>query len=395
MNDKPTILGGKKTFEKDIPPVLPSFSKYTNQEFLNKIESILKSNQVTNGEYVKELEEEIKNYIGVNNTVLLSSCTSGLILSLAALSLRDKEVILPSFTNIATGNAAYWNNCKLVFADVDRETFNISIEDIKNKISKNTAAILAVNMYGNPGDIKELEKLAQEHNMKLIFDSAQALGSSYKGKKIGNFGDVEVFSGSPTKHFSTMEGGFVVTDNDELASLVRVARNYGSLPNYDAKILGLSARMPEINAAAGLLTFKHLDLFVKNRQHYVELYQKLLKKIGGFSFQKVNDDCVSTHHSYGVLINEDEFGLNNFELAEALKLEGVLTKIYYHPPIHKLTAYAQYANLDLPNTDYISTHVICPPLYESMDEELVIKICETIEKIKSHSKEIKKVLNKN
>ena len=168
MMDKPAVLGGKKTFEKDIPPVLPSFSHYTNQEFLNKIESILKSNLVTNGKYVKELEEEIKNYIGANNAVLLSSCTSGLILSLAALGLRNKEVILPSFTNIATGNAAYWNNCKLVFADVDKETFNISIEEIKNKISKNTAAILAVNMYGNPCNLKELEKLAQEHNIKLI-----------------------------------------------------------------------------------------------------------------------------------------------------------------------------------------------------------------------------------
>src|SRR3989344_2336250 len=329
MTALPSILSGKRKFEKDIPPVLPSFFRYVNKELLDKIESILKSNMVTSSKYVKELEEELKKYIGVRNVILMSSCTSGLILSLTALNLRNKEIILPSFTNIATVNSAYWNNCRLIFADIEKDSFNISIEDIKNKITENTAAIFAVNMYGNPCSIDELNELAQEHNLKIIFDSAQALGSSYKQKKIGNFDNVEVFSTSPTKHFSTAEGGFVTTNNDELASIIKTLRNYGSLPD-DTKVIGLSARPPEINAAIGLSMVKDIDLFIKNRNDYINLYEKLLKDIGGFSFQKVKDYCTSSHHSYGFIVNEKDFGLNRDELAEALKAEGILTKIYYY-----------------------------------------------------------------
>src|SRR3989338_9113102 len=231
---------------------------------MGTIRKILESNTVTRGPYQAALEEEIAKYLGVKHIVAVSNCTLALALAIQASSLRGKEIAVPSFTISATVNAALWNNCKPLFVDIDSETFNMSAEDLEKKISKKTSAIMRVH----------------------VFDAAQAFGWAFGGKKIGGMGLWEALSGSPTKHFSTAEGGFVATNDRKIADTVRLTRNYGVEANYNTVVVGLCARMPEINAAIGLAMLPNIEAYIKNRNNYAEKIKKRLGKLPGLSFQK-------------------------------------------------------------------------------------------------------------
>lgn len=386
--EKPAILGGKPVFEKLVPIIKPPLAKYATDRFLSKIKAILKSGMVTDHIYVRELEKNISSYLGVKNVVGISSCTSGLILSLQLMGLRKKKVILPSFTFVATANAAYWNDCKIVLADCDPNTFNISPEDVEKKMTKDTAAIMGVHIFGNPCDVKALQEIAEDHDVKLLFDSAHAFGASYDGKKVGGFGDVEVFSCSPTKLFITTEGGIVATEDDKLAEEMRIARNYGNLPDYRCKIPGLNARMTEINAALGIEMLKNIDEMVENRNKYAGLYKKFLGKVPGIKFQEPTKGARHAYKDFGIIVDPKEFGLNRGILYDALAKENVMTKKYFYPPMHKLEAYSGVSSAGLPNTESVSNDVLCLPIYSYMDKELIEKVSYAIERIGKNAKEI-------
>jgi len=392
--EKPAILGGEPVFEKLAPIIKPLLAKYATDGFLSKIKGILESGMVTDHIYVRELEKNISSYLRVKNVVGISSCTLGLILSLQLMGLRKKKVILPSFTFVATANAAYWNDCKIVLADCDPNTFNISPEDVKKKMTKDTAAIIGVHIFGNPCDVKALQEIAEDHDVKLLFDSAHAFGASYDGKKVGGFGDVEVFSCSPTKLFITTEGGIVATADDKLAAEMRIARNYGNLPDYQCKIPGLNARMTEINAALGIEMLKNIDEMVENRNKYAALYKKFLAKVPGIKFQEPTKGTRHAYKDFGIIVNPKEFGVNRDALYDALAKENVMTKKYFYPPVHKLEAYSESAKADLPNTEHVSNNVLCLPIYSYMDEKLIKNICTAIERIHKFSKEISRKLSR-
>lgn len=388
--EKPAILGGEPVFEKLVPIIKPLLAKYATDEFLSKIKCILESGMVTDHIYVRELEKNISSYLGVKNAVGISSCTAGLILSLRLMGLSKKKVILPSFTFAATANAAYWNDCKITLADCDPNTFNISPEDVKKKLAKDTAAIIGVHIFGNPCDVKALQEIAEDHNVKLLFDSAHAFGASHNGKKVGGFGNVEVFSCSPTKLFITIEGGIVGTKDDKLAVEIRTARNYGNLPDYQCKVPGLNARMTEINAALGIEMLKNIEEMVENRNKYVALYKKFLGKVPGIKFQEPTKGARHAYKDFGIIVNPKEFGVNRDILYDALAKENVMTKKYFYPPVHKLEAYSDLANADLPNTEYISNNVLCLPIHSYMDKTLIENICAAVERIHKFGKEISK-----
>lgn len=392
--EKPAILGGEPLFKRPVPIIKPPTGRYATGEFLSQIKGILESGMVTNHVRVKELEKNIATYLGVKNAVGLSSCTLGLMLSLKLLGLSKKKIILPSFTFVATANAAYWDDCKMVLADCDPDTFNISPADVQEKMTKDTAAIMGVHIFGNPCDINALGEIAEDHNVKLLFDSAHAFGASYDDKKIGGFGDVEVFSCSPTKLFITMEGGIATTENDELAEELKVARNYGNLPDYRCKSPGLNARMTEINALLGIEMLKDMDEIVKNRNEYVALYKKLLGKLPGIKFQERTKGATHSYKDFGIVLDPQEFGVNRDLLSEALAKENVMTKKYFYPPVHKLEAYSSSTSVDLPNTEYISNNILCLPIYSYMDKKLIENICVAVERIHKFSKEISRKLSR-
>lgn len=384
--DKPAILGGRPQFPKMIPFLKPQMDRYINLLTKDLI-SILKSNIVTNGSVVEKLENEVGNYLGLD-VAALSSCTSGLMITTQLLGLKNQEVIIPSFTFCATAIAMSWNNCKLKFVDIDEETFTLSADKVNEAISPKTKAILGVNIFGHPCDVKGLSDLASDHKINLFFDSAQGLGSIYHNKKIGNFGDAEIFSCSPTKLMSTIEGGIVSSHDKDLIKKIKIARNYGVLENYNIEYQGLSARLEEFNAAVGLRFMKDLDFYVKKRNDYAKRYIRDLEGIKGMSFQKIKSHVRSTYKDFAIVIDPKIFGMKRDVFVEALARENIPIKKYYYPPVHKTDMYKEYSSAELPATEKISSNIVCLPIYNIMDDEMIDSISNAVIKIHSNATRI-------
>lgn len=392
MDIRPAILGGAPLLEEEAGIVRPSIANYTSPELMQRIQEVLLSNQVTNGVNVRRLEEQMASYLGVDHVAAVSSCTLGQTLALQAAGIVGKEVIIPSFTIAATANAAYWNRCQVTLADLDPQTFNISLEHVEQLITENTGAIMPVHVFGNPCPINELEALGARYGVPVVYDAAQAFGASYQGQKVGRFGQFEVFSGSPTKHFTSAEGGFIATNDSDLAAMIRLTRNYGVLPNYDCVLPGLNARMPEINAVIGQALLTGTDGFVQRRNRYAAAYQELLNDLPGLSFQKVTPGAESSYNYFGMLVEPQEFGLTNREMEKALKAELIGTKVYYHPPVHQQQAYRTDPPISLPNTEHLTERIICLPMYNDMDDSLLERIAGAVRRLHHYSREVRQAL---
>ncbi|MCU0798441.1 MAG: DegT/DnrJ/EryC1/StrS family aminotransferase [Candidatus Thermoplasmatota archaeon] len=338
---------------------------------------ILSSNMLTNvNNYTSRFEDSIKGLLGTRNVVAVSSATSGLMLVLEALGVRGKEVVLPSFTFAATAASAYWTSNRLAFADID-DTFTLDPTKVRERVNDRTGAILAVHMYGNPVHVNKLKEISEEKGIPLIIDAAHAIGASYHGKKCGNLGIPEVFSLSPTKLITSVEGGIITTDDDELAEKLRIMRNYGLDKNYESEIPGLNARMSEVHAAIGLSQVDDIDKFVTNRNEYVKLYKNELNGIPGLSFQKIPPEHISSHKDFSIIINKNKFGSDRDQLGRELTDAGIGVKKYFYPPVHRLNAYRD-VNVRLPITDIVSNNVLSLPIYNYMEKEEIEFITKSI-----------------
>jgi dTDP-4-amino-4,6-dideoxygalactose transaminase len=321
--------------------------------------------------------------LGVKYCVAVSSCTSGLMLTMKALGLEG-EVVLPSFTFFATGHAAVWNGLKPVFADCDPQTWTIDPVDVKRKITERTSAILAVHLYGNPASVSELEGIARCHGLKLLFDAAHGFGSQYRRAPVGQFGDAEVFSLSPTKLLIAGEGGLVCTNDATLARLIRAGRNYGDLGAYDPIMLGLNSRMTEFNAALGLACLDLIDSKVKRHNQIAVHYTAELHGIPGLGFQCVSPQDVCSYKDYSIHVTASEFGMSRDQLAAALLTDNIETKKYFYPPLHEQALFRHFAAdkpASLPATVSVAEGVLSLPIYESLPDETVDKVAFAIRRL--------------
>jgi dTDP-4-amino-4,6-dideoxygalactose transaminase len=393
MDYRPAIIGGAPLLEQEAGIVRPSIADFTTPELMQSIQEVLESNQVTNGVNVRRLEEEMAAYLGVDQVVAVSSCTLGLTLALQAAGIVGKEVITSSFTIAATANAAYWNRCPITFADIDSESFDLSPEHVAELISERTGAILPVHVFGNPCRIDEIQAVAHRYGVTVVYDAAQAFGSRSNGVKLGGSGLFEVFSGSATKHFTSMEGGYVATNDRRLAETLRLTRNYGVLPNYDCVMPGLNARMPEINAVVGRTLLPHIEEFVEQRNQHAAAYKELLGELPGVQFQQITPGSRSSYNYFGMVIDPTEFGLTNRELASALKAEHIGTKVYFHPPIHQQQAYRSPDRPALPNTEHLADRILCLPMYNAMSAALLEQIAASVSRIQRHHREVRQALS--
>jgi len=360
---------------------------------LDHLKRVFSSGQITNGQYVREFENKAAEYLEVKHCVAVSSCTLGLMLVEKALELTG-EVILPSFTFSATGHSLLWNGLKPVFVDCLKDSFNLDPLKIEDKITERTSAIVAVHVFGNPADVDLLTTVAEKHNLSLIFDAAHAFGSHYRGDLVGSAGDAEVFSLSPTKLLITGEGGLVATNNGELARTIRIGRNYGDPGNYDCEFAGLNARMPEWNAVVGINSLDFLEENIQRRNNIARLYRQGLEGMPGVKFQTVDFHNRSTCKDFTIFVDAEKFGLNRDMLAIALDQEGIQTRKYFYPPLHKMRVYQRVDEacvLNLPVTDYLSKNVISLPIYSLLSDNDAEKICHAITCIQAHGHEIHRV----
>lgn len=388
----PAILGSKPAFDELVPITKPTL--FPPEEISGQLSEIFTSGQITNAKYVRIFEEEAAHYLGTKYAVALSSCTSGLILTLQALGLQG-EVLVPSFTFCATAHSLLWNNLEPVFVDCERETHNIDPEKVEETITPRTSAILAVDVFGNPCDRETLQKIAQNRNLRLIIDAAHSFGSLYKGGQIASYGDAQVFSLSATKLVVAGEGGLVATNDGALARKLRLARNYGNPVNYNCEFAGLSARMMEVNAIIGLKSLAMVEENITKRNRLAELYKSRLSNVPGVSFQRIRPEDRSSYKDFSILIEPSFFGMNRDEVARALAAENIQTRAYFYPPVHRQKVYQASAHKyegKLLTTEELSSKALSLPIFSHMPESYVDRICGAMEAIHRHAGEIKERL---
>lgn len=374
--DLPAIAGGRPMFDQRLPILSPE--GLPGAEFLRDVEAILSSRQLTNSGRVREFEEAAAAFLRVPHGVAVGSCTAGLLLTLRALGLEG-EVILPSFTFHVTAHSVVWNGLKPVFADCEPDTFCINPEAVRAQLTPRTAAILAVHMYGHPADTEALETLAAERGVPLIFDAAHAFGSELNGKRIGSFGTAEIFSFSPTKLLVAGEGGLVATRDAALAQRLRAGRNYGDPGTYDPDLVGLNARMSEFHAALARRGLEGIERRIERRNQIRLHYERLLQRVPGLGFQKIRPGCRSTCKDFSVLVDEAAFGAPRDWLFDALAQENIEVKRYFWPPVHRQKLYRDlWDGRALPVTDAVSDRVVSLPIYSSLSDASVERVCEAI-----------------
>lgn len=380
MSDPPAILGGPPAFPQGLQFLRPSVPP--KERVLRDVETILSSGTLTNGPFVRRLEERAAEYLGVRHCVAVSSCTSGLMLVIRAASLSG-DALLPSFTFAATAHAAAWNQLRPVFADVDPKTLTLSPDAVARTMGVRTSLILATHTFGTPCAVEELSALARNSGIKLVFDAAHAFGSRHAGAPVGGFGDAEVFSLSPTKVLVASEGGIIATNDDLLAERCRIGRDYANPGDYDCLFVGLNARMSEIHAAIALASFEELEQRIERRNELAGLYIRALANVPGISFPVVPQSDRSTYKDFTVLVDGGEFGIDAAELANALAAEGIETKRYYAPPVHSMRAYRSLSgkNGSLSVTEAAADRVLTLPLWSSMGREEPLGVVQAIERI--------------
>jgi dTDP-4-amino-4,6-dideoxygalactose transaminase len=390
LKNKPAILGGDPVAAVKIGIVRPVLPKF--EQMADGIQSILTSGMVTKGKYLAAFEEAVADHLRVKHAVAVSSCTSGLMLAYTGLDLQG-EVIVPSFTFMATISSLIWAGLRPVFVDVDRDTTNLNPMAIAGAITSDTSGIVAVHNFGNPADIDKLEEIAHRHQLKLIFDAAHGFGSLYRDVPVGPQGDAQVYSLSPTKLLIAGEGGIVATNNDDLAERIRIGREYGNDGHYNSIFAGINARMPEFNALMGLYSLAGLEDAVRHRNRIAALYHQELGSIPGVAFQKVLPGNRCSYKDFSITIDHEQFGLTRDELAQALAAENVDTRNYYDPPVHAHTAYlGYYYGVPLPETEWLSRHSLSLPIWSHMEEGVALNICRAIRRIQEHAQAIHKVV---
>lgn len=382
-DELPASFGGPPMFPEGLPLARPSIGD--GDGIAERVREISRSGVLTNGPLVRELEDRAAAYLGVRHCVAVASCTSGLMLVLRASGLSG-DVIVPSFTFAATAHAVVWAGLRPVFADIEPDTLTLSADAARRAIGVRTAAVLATHVFGTPCDIEALSDVARANGLVLLFDAAHAFGSRHRGIPIGGSGRAEVFSLSPTKTLVAAEGGIVATNDDLLAERCRIGRDYGNPGDYDCRFVGLNARMSELHAAVALASFEGLEERVKLRNELAGEYRRALATIPGISFPRVPEGDISTYKDLTILVDERAFGMDAARLAASMAAEGIETRRYYAPPVHRMQSYpgASLAPGGVPATEAAARRVLTLPLWVGLTPPQVRRVAGAIARIQRH-----------
>jgi len=315
-----------------------------------------------NGPLVEEFERTVADFLGVKHCVAMCNGTIALEIAIRALGLGG-EVIVPSYTFVATAHALYWQGITPVFADIDPRTHNLDPDAVRRMITPRTTGIIGVHLWGRAAPVSELQAVAEENGLKLMFDAAHAFGCSYQGQMIGKFGSAEVLSFHATKFFNTFEGGAVVTDDDDMAGKMRLMRNFG-FAGFDNVIHpGTNGKMTEICAAMGLANFDCLEDVIQTNEANYHSYSLALRGIPGVEL--IAYDAASRNNfQYVVVEITNGSRATRDEIVAALQAENVLARKYFWPGCHRMKPYRDlfpHAGLMLPHTEAVANRVIVLP----------------------------------
>jgi dTDP-4-amino-4,6-dideoxygalactose transaminase len=351
------------------------------KSFLTRINHILDCRWLTNdGAILKLFEKRIAAFLGVQHCVAVCNGTVALEIAARAMDLQG-EVIVPSFTFVATAHALQWQGITPVFCDVVRGGIHIDAGQVERLLTPRTTGIVGVHTFGQPCNVDGLARVAKRHGLKLMLDAAHAFGCTYRGRKVGGFGDCEILSFHATKVVNAFEGGAIVTNDGELAKRARFMRNFGFSGEDDVQFLGINGKMSEAHAAMGLTSLEAFDQFVAVNQRNYELYRNELSALRGVALIEYDERESNNYHYIVVQVNESEAGISRDDLVEALHERGVLARRYFYPGCHQMEPYKSLqpnAGLLLPETEKLVQQVMALPTGTAVSENAVRRICQLI-----------------
>ncbi len=373
------ICGGEPSFSERLHVGRPNIGDRNG--FMNRVASMIDRRWLTNnGPYVQELEKKTAELLDAKHSIAVCNATVGLEILARALGLSG-EVIIPSFTFIATPHSLYWQQIKPVFCEIDPKTHNIDPKRIQSLITPRTSGILGVHVWGRPCDIDALSRIAKKNGLKLFFDAAHAFGCAYQGRMIGNFGEAEVFSFHATKFLNSFEGGLITTNNDELAEKIRLMKNFGFKGLDNVIYVGTNGKMTEICAAMGLSNLDHLDRLVEANYRNYCAYRRELGGIPGIEMINYNEGERNNFQYIVVMVDAGEAKIERDLLVKVLHAENVLARRYFYPGCHRMEPYrSSYSREEtfLPETEKVSGSVMILPSGETLKEDHIRDICQVI-----------------
>ena len=369
----------------------PWIGEDEKREVINALdENSLTSAAKDGGKRVRELESLLQDYLNVKNVVSINSGTSALLAALIAADVKiGDEVLLPSFTFVATANSILAAGAKPVFVDVNKYDYTIDVSDLKAKITKKTRAIVPVHLYGHPSDMDEIAEVAETKSISIIEDACQSLGSTYNNRQTGTFGIMGCFSFYASKVMTSGEGGAVVTNDDSIAEKLKMIRNHGMVEGYDTRILGLNLRLPEISAAIAKTQMGKLREMLGLRRRNAEMLTTLISDVAnenGIILPRESQSKRFNWYLYTIAITKDNL---RDKIQKKMTLNDKIgATVYYDPPVHKTpyyegimasgTAPQRSSVMGLPNTEWASKHVLSLPIHPMVTPEGLERVANSL-----------------
>jgi dTDP-4-amino-4,6-dideoxygalactose transaminase len=383
------VFGGEPAFSERLHVGRPNIGD--RARLLERFNKILDTKWLSNmGPYEQEFEQRIAKMIGAKHCIAMCNATVALEIAIRALGMTG-EVIVPSFTFIATAHALQWQEVTPVFCDIDPRNHTLDPEKVEQMITPRTTGIIGVHVWGRACDIDALSEIASRRGLRLLFDSAHAFGCSYQGRMIGGFGDAEVFSFHATKFLNSLEGGAIVTNDDVLAKKMRLMKNFGFTDYDQTEYIGTNGKMNEVAAAVGLTNLESMDEFIAVNYRNYEDYLKELSELPGVAIYR-HDERERGNYQYVVLeIDQLQTGVSRDQLLEVLHAENILARRYFHPGCHRMEPYRScfpHAGLLLPETERLTERVLSLPTGTAIGPAEIRKICELIRYIVTNGREI-------
>jgi dTDP-4-amino-4,6-dideoxygalactose transaminase len=389
----PALLGGKPAFAE---PVYVTRARVPDRALFDSlVASVLEARWFTNdGDLVRRLEEHLQHRLGAAFCALFSSGTTALQAALRSLRLSG-EVITTPFTFPATVHAIEWNGLTPVFCDIDPETYNLDPDRAANLVSERTAALVPVHVFGNPCAVERIEKLARRQRLAVVYDAAHAFGVSCRGRAVGCWGDLSVFSFHATKLFHTAEGGAVVGADMGRRRELALLRNFGIVDEETVHGVGVNGKLSELHAALGLALLGGVDDDIRKRAALDARYRRRLADIPGIRFQRLEDATAPNHAYFTIEVGAAGFGLSRDELHRALRAENIITRKYFYPLCSENSSYRHLPTASpdrLPNAHRIATRILCLPLYGDLGTDAVDRIVDAILTIHTAARAIRRAV---
>ena len=340
---------------------------------------VMESGALRQGKECEAFEKEFASHTGARHAVTCANGSAALHLAYMAFLSPDDEVLVPSFTFIATGSMVTMTGGRPVFCDIDPEAFLMDLDDAASRITDKTRAIAPVHLFGNPCDVHAVRDLAEKHDLIVVWDAAQAHGARYEGADVGSLGDFTCYSFYPSKNMFVGEGGMVCTDSDEYAEKLRFLRTHGQTGKYYHTMMGLNYRMTDVEAAIGREQLKRLDHMLEVRRRNAGILNQGLQGISGINPQAITPQGEHAWHQYCVSVNPEVAGCTRDDLSARLKERGVATGVHYPRGLHQQPVFQEtYGTVSLPRTEELAERILALPVHHGLSAEEAEAVVEAV-----------------